>query len=179
MTHAVSWCVCHDACMCVSWLNHRCAMTHAYTWHAMTQSSVWHDSSLCVPWLLHMPSKFMCVTWLVHVCAMTHFCVWRVSSFVWHGLFVGVPWLSSYVCHDSLPRVGVSFQRYAITRLVCVYDVFICVTCLIRMCAMTDCVQHWCALGASKVVILGIVMIFCPFLVGTVPLDRVYSTGLR
>jgi len=42
MTHV---CVCHDSCMCVSWLMYVCVVTHV---------GVCHDSCTCMSWLMHM-----------------------------------------------------------------------------------------------------------------------------
>ena len=69
----------------VTWLIHKCDMTHSYVWHDsiwqgishswmshtcdMTHSCMWHES-------------FICVTWLIHMRDVTHSCVWH-DSFIW------------------------------------------------------------------------------------------------
>ena len=63
---AIHSCVCHDSFMCVSWLNHVCAMTN----HDV---HVCHDAFICAPWLLHTCT--MTQWYLFHdscICAMTH-----------------------------------------------------------------------------------------------------------
>jgi len=142
MTHAY---VCHDSCICVTWLMHMCDMTRAHVWHdsgtcvtwlihmcginvnrlcAMTHAHVWHDPCICVTWLMHMcdmthayvwHDSCICVTWLRHMCDMTH-------AYVWHDLCTCVTWLN---------------RLCAMTHAQVWHDLYICVTWLIRMCGVT------------------------------------------
>ena len=75
----------HDSFICVTWMIHKCDMTHSYAWHEWfinvtwriymcetTCSHVWHVSFICVTrdtthsyaW----QGSFICVTWLMHTC---------------------------------------------------------------------------------------------------------------
>jgi len=121
MTHSHVWhdlfiCVRYYSLICLIWLivddkGRWALMSHmCETWVCdMTHPHVWHD-------------PFICVTGLSHMCDMTH-CRWQVevsSHFIyvwhewvtwrihdphicsWHGSFIHVTWILSYVWHDSV-----------------------------------------------------------------------------
>jgi len=87
----------HDSCISVTWLMHKCDMTHANMGHDSyirvtrlmhtcdtTHAYVWHGSFMCVTWFvlcaLGHVIAIRCVTHqrLIHTCDTTHSHVWRI-----------------------------------------------------------------------------------------------------
>ena len=142
-------CVWHDSCTCVPWLVRMCDMTHSH---------VWHISFRCIAWLIHIcgmidlnvwQNSFICVTELIHMRDMT------MGSFttVWADWCITV-WHDSFRCVRWRTHVW--------------QNTFMCVTWLIDM--GHDSLK--CDMTPSHTPIPAFVM-------GTVPLHRVRSTGLR
>jgi len=140
-------CVCVRvcACVCVTWLIHTCAMTHAY-----------------VPWLVRMcrmrnveaapPLYCMCVWYCVAACcsmlqqriAMCCSAVYAQTaslfnnprSYVWHHAFLCASRLS-YVRRGTLRRVTQRINICDKTHWHMCHDAFTCVTWRIRTCDKT------------------------------------------
>jgi len=104
----------HDSFVCVTWLIHKCDMTHSY---------MWRDS-------------FIRVTELIHMCVTTH-------SYVCHDSFICTCLLHmcdvthSHLLSNSCISVTWLIYMYDVTRSYVCRDSFVFVTCLIRMCDMT------------------------------------------
>jgi len=76
--------------ICVTWLIHKCDMTHSF---------VWHDSFICVTWLIHMCDMtvwtsdistrslplFFCLVSLVHMCAITAIYMCGMTAWLHHS----------------------------------------------------------------------------------------------
>jgi len=61
-------CVWRDSSICVPWLIHVCAITHAYVCCLSQGNTATYDmANVCVLWR----DSFICVPWLIHKCAMT------------------------------------------------------------------------------------------------------------
>ena len=135
-----------DSFICVTWLIHKCDMTHSY---------VWHDSFLCVSlgplclqvrggWGLWMPDSFICVTWLIHKYDVTHSYVWHDSFHMW-DVTDSCVWHDSSNTDDSTLTCFTSILSVCVCVCVCVcriirkdtFWVTSHVTWLIRMCDMT------------------------------------------
>ena len=131
--------------MCAIWLIHKCDMTHEIA-HGITALSTcyihyehWQLCDKTQSYVWH--DAFICVTWRIHMCDMTH-------SYGWHGSHSCVTWLiymcdmtQSAACHNSSNRAwdhGLRYLLHTLRTLAHVwYDSFICVTWLIHMCGTT------------------------------------------
>jgi len=87
MTHILSMYVSCDSCICATWLNHSCHVTHSY---------MWHDSNMYVTWLIHI---YMCVL-SMNLCVL--------SMHLWHDSNIYVTQIKYlrdmtyiYTWHDS------------------------------------------------------------------------------
>jgi len=89
----------------------------------------------CNTLIWHGTMSLICVTWLIYICDMTHSFVWWwvvTHSYVWHVSFICVT--HSRVRRDSYICCTLRIRVYVRARC----DSFICVTCLVYTCDMTD-----------------------------------------
>ena len=144
-----------SCCICVRWHIHVCDVAHSCVWRGTFMCVTWHSHVCDVAHLCVWRGTFMCVTWHIHVCDVAHACVWHACVYV-----------MTHMCVKDA-RVHVVIDRCVTHACVCVMT-HICVTHACVYVMEHNAHTKWICCRYDSF-----------FLMGTVALYRVCSTGLR